>query len=436
MSKDLVVNKNEPYTLLLDTENLSINDIKSAEDQIKSRRLFVPVKKAFERSNFPIKGKKRALLEKSGYRFVDIGETDAKNAVDDAIKKDAWQGVSQYQRHFILVSCDGGFTSTIKALKQQGVKVFLPRLKHASIKLKSIRHNTETIESTCWRTDSSKLLLNAIEAVKRDLGSLNQSIKCHLHKPEYQRMFEPVVQAMLANPVLCVNGWLYPNRLIGLIEEEWAHAIMIHLKHRQGFRCQKIPQTKYLIATPEENKKPPMAEREQKLKVAHRIVCQFDSNLPRPSKTNKRIRQALIDIAVADPNTLMFMKLFENEAQAANMIAAVLAFDEQEHEEFIYRQIRPVLDNQFGQSQKALAKLKKGHKPGKKLKRPVVAEQVKKFCAQQAKASNRHLALMLLHSDLERMCESIGTRFFKEHPEHLTLKERFKANYKSASQVA
>lgn len=431
-----VVDRNQPYVLLLDTENLSMDEMKQVEDQISARRLFVIERKSFERSNQPIGKKKHKLLSSLGYKFIDIGETDEKNAVDNAIKEEAWRCYDRYQRNLIIVSCDGGFSSTISDLTKHGVKVFLPRLQRASGKLKSIRSVTESFNEMSWRTKSSDQLIDAINRMKKAVGVIDQSVKANHQDLGQQEKFEGIVEAMRANPILCVDGWLYPERLKPILEQDWIHSIMLHLKHRSDFRTQKIARSKYLIAAPVSHDKEPLPERHQKLKLAKRIIWMFGDRLPKPSKTNKLIRQALYEISICDPTTRMFLEMFDRDGEAANMVAAALAFDEKENEEFIYRQLRPIMIQRFERSARALEARKKGAPPRKKSKRPVIKNNVRNFCYAQANGSNRHLAIIMLHSDLEGMCQAIERRFFDEHPEYLTPREKVESQRHAEPQAA
>lgn len=419
--KKAVVNRNTPYVVLMDAENVSLDDIKNSEDQIRCRRLFVSERRAYERNNHPITGERRELLLSLGYRFVDIGSTNAKNAVDTAIKAAAWGCFERYQKHLILISCDGGFSSTINDLTRSGVKVFLPKLKRASTKLKSIRSLSENYDNVTWRSASSHNLVGAIEKLRHSLGRITQEVKCSYHEPEQQQKFEGVIEAMRANPVLCVDGWIYPDRLHAILSTsgDLLQLIKVHLKTRKGFVVHESSAKNNLIVGSVDNAgTEPMELRAQKLKVASRIARMYEDRLPRPSKTNKLIKRALYEISIADENTRMFLDMFDVDGEAANLVAYAISFDEAEMEEFIFRQTRPMLIEKFNKARKYRKDKEEGKAAGPAVSWPIVHNEVKKICKAQAKGSGKHLAALTLHPDFERMCQVVEEMFFEHHPKY------------------
>lgn len=414
-----IANRNKPYFLLMDTENLSIDDILKTEDQLRVRRLYVAEKLAFERENHPTSGKKRKILESEGYKFVNIGNTTEKNAVDNAIKEEAWKSFYRHRKHLILATCDGGFSETIGDLTRQGVRIFLPKLKQASSKLKSIRSVTETYDDAIWRTKSSQRLVCALEDLKSSIGCITSEIKNSHHLPEQQAKFEGLVEVMQSNPVLCVNGWLYPDRLSTLVDKQWVHAIKVHLKTRSDFIMHESgDKDNLIVAHKDAVSAEPLDPAIQRLKIAKRIAEMYDGRLPRPSKTNKLIRQALSEISIADANTRMFVDMFEKDSGAANIIGTVISFDESNDTLVFYSHIRSALADKFARAEAYAKKRGEGKAVSKKAKRPLVAVEIKNLCENFGKGSTKHLTTLVLHSDLERMYQLIEDRFFEEYPQY------------------
>lgn len=54
----------------------------------------------------------------------------------------------------------------------------------------------------------------------------------------------------------------------------------------------------------------------------------------------------------------------------------------------------------------------------KKAQRPLMPVEIKKLCENLGKGSTKHLTTLVLHSDLERMYQSIQELFFEEYPQY------------------
>lgn len=328
------VNKNKPHVLFLDTENVGIDELKAAEQNIEQSFVFVKERRAYERSNCPISKSNRATLEAMGYTIINIGKTTAKNAVDNAIKQDMWAALNRYQKYMVLITQDGGFSLLIEDLKRSKATVFLPKLSHSSNKLKRHSELSERITSNwafCRQAACSDITCE-IEKLEA-LGTGNPlGVFCDLSPEDEIKLGEPVVNAIKNNPAVHINGWIYTKNLSWIIGPKWTKVIIGHMRrHSDHYRMlgsNRLGTNKYPVfrdaSLPECAQ--PLSGRNLDNKVLRGVIRKFEDKIPLRSdiRLQKQLENFLKEMESLDDGVRAAIKINNEVAHTAMKISSMI----------------------------------------------------------------------------------------------------------------